>query len=268
MIAVMAAPRTQRTPLHEMMYRQLRSQIDSGMLRDGEQLPTELELADQFNVSRGTARHAVTRLVTEGIVVRTAGRGTFVAPRRLTYTARELLGFTEQILASGRTPSSEVIDVSVVDSADDADFDATFGEGALKMLSIERVRKADDHPVALEHLLLPWPRFAGLRDISLESVSIYDTLEELFGVHLQMGDFLLDIADLSARQAALLNETESTAVFLMHGTVFDQDEQPIMAVRSYYSRSQYSFRFSIPRETDSAKHVVAPKLLILAPGDE
>ena len=257
-MTAMAVGRTQRTPLHERMYRELRSQIDGGSIGEGEQLPTELELAERFAVSRGTARHAVTRLVADGIVVRTAGRGTFVAPRRLRYTARRLLGFTEQIRASGRTPSSEVIGVEVVD-VEGSGAAGTFGSSVPRLLSIERVRKADGEPVAIEHLLLPWPRFAGLRDIPLEAVSIYDTLEDLFGVRLLTGDFTLDIADLDQRQAALLQAPPGSPVFLMHGTVVDRDEQPIVAVRSYYRRSDYSFHFSLPRGAHASEQAVAPR---------
>lgn len=252
-----------RMPLYEKMYRELRARIDNGAFREGEQLPTELELADQFHVSRGTARQAITRLVNEGAVDRTAGRGTFVLSRRLVYTARELLGFTEQIRASGRIPSSEVIEIVIVDAIDNS-HGIDFGQGVERLLSIERVRKADGEPVALEHLLLPFPRFAGLRDTPLEKVSIYDSLEEQFGVRLQVGEFTLDIADLNGRQAMLLAEPEGTSVFLMSGTVTDQNGLPIVAVRSYYRRKKYSFTFSIPRETRVTAQYVPPRL-VLAP---
>jgi len=255
--------RRPRTPLYEKIYRELRTRIDSGQLREGDQVPTELELADEFHVSRGTARQAISRLVQEGAVERTAGRGTFVLSRRLVYTARELLGFTEQIRATGRTPSSEVMEISIVQAAGNS-HGVDFGPGVDRLLSIERVRKADDEPVALEHLLVPFPRFAGLRDIPLETTSIYDSLEEQFGVRLRAGEFTLDIADLTPRQAARLAEPEGTAVFLMSGTVTDQGGQPIVAVHSYYSRRKYSFTFSIPRENPVTARYV-PTRLVLSP---
>lgn len=256
----MAASRP-RTPLYEKMYQVLRARIDNGQLREGDRLPTELELADEFHVSRGTARQAISRLVHEGAVDRTAGRGTFVLSRRLIYTARELLGFTEQIRASGRTPSSEVMEIAVVDAADNS-HGVDFRSGVRKLLSIERARKADGEPVALEHLLVPFPRFAGLRDIPLETTSIYDSLEEQFGVRLQVGEFTLDIADLNTRQATLLAEPQGTSVFLMSGTVTDHGGMPIVAVRSYYSRKKYSFTFSIPRETHVTASYVPPRLIL------
>ncbi len=56
----------------------LRHQIISGELEPGAKLPPELELADKQGVSRGTARQAVMLLVSEGLVHRVQGKGTFV----------------------------------------------------------------------------------------------------------------------------------------------------------------------------------------------
>ena len=60
------------------MYRQiaddLRQQIESGELAPGAQLPTELELRDQFAASRNTVRDAITWLTSLGLVESRAGR--------------------------------------------------------------------------------------------------------------------------------------------------------------------------------------------------
>lgn len=55
----------------------LRARIDS--MEANEQLPPEIELCKQYNVSRITLRHAVDNLITEGLLVREQGRGTFRA---------------------------------------------------------------------------------------------------------------------------------------------------------------------------------------------
>lgn len=257
----MTAGGPRATPLYERIYQQLLGQIDSGELAEGQQLPTELELAERFDVSRGTVRQAVTRLVFDGVVERTAGKGTFVSPRRLVYRARELLGFTEQIRASGRVPSSQVVDLSTVTATNNS-HGIDFGETVPELLSIERVRLADGEAIALEHLLLPFPRFAGLREVELESRSIYDTLEELFGVQLTIGEFALDIAELTAPQAALLGEPTGSVAFAMSGVVRDQLGGPIVGVRSYYRRDKFSFTFAAPRESHAQLEYTQPRLVI------
>ena len=46
----------------------------------GERMPTERQLADQFDVSRAVTRRAMADIEAEGLIVRQVGRGTFVRP--------------------------------------------------------------------------------------------------------------------------------------------------------------------------------------------
>ena len=67
------------------MYRQiaddLRLQIETGELKPGEQLRTELELREKYEASRNTVRDAIKWLVTRGLVETRPGQGTFVPER-------------------------------------------------------------------------------------------------------------------------------------------------------------------------------------------
>jgi GntR family transcriptional regulator of arabinose operon len=57
-----------------------RERILDGSLPAGARLPTELELAQEHRISRGTVRQAMSTLVSEGLLERVRGRGTFVRP--------------------------------------------------------------------------------------------------------------------------------------------------------------------------------------------
>jgi GntR family transcriptional regulator len=72
-------------PMANPMYRQiaedLREQIESGVLRPGQQLRTELELRDHYGASRNTVRDAIKWLITLGLVETKPGQGTFVVQK-------------------------------------------------------------------------------------------------------------------------------------------------------------------------------------------
>src|SRR5262245_14596136 len=59
--------------------RALESDIESGVLKPGERLPTQRELADDINVALGTVTRAYGLAKAQGLVTGTIGRGTFVA---------------------------------------------------------------------------------------------------------------------------------------------------------------------------------------------
>lgn len=68
-------------PLYESIRREFKARIERGELPVGARILPELELAAQLQVSRSTARKALKSLEEEGLITRTAGRGSFVAAR-------------------------------------------------------------------------------------------------------------------------------------------------------------------------------------------
>ena len=67
-------------PVYVHIKRQLKNQIESGELPEGSRIPSELDLARQYGVSRNPTRQAMRDLEQEGYVTRAPGRGSFVAP--------------------------------------------------------------------------------------------------------------------------------------------------------------------------------------------
>lgn len=65
-------------PMYQQIAVDLRTQIESGALERGAQLPTELELCDRYASSRNTIRDAIKRLTSQGLVETRPGQGTFV----------------------------------------------------------------------------------------------------------------------------------------------------------------------------------------------
>jgi ABC-type glycerol-3-phosphate transport system substrate-binding protein len=68
-------------PLYYQLRLLIKREIDTGRLKPGDQIPTEAELCRRYEISRTPVRQALLELTREGVLVRTVGRGTFVAPR-------------------------------------------------------------------------------------------------------------------------------------------------------------------------------------------
>jgi GntR family transcriptional regulator len=65
-------------PMYQQIAEDLRRQIESGTLKPGQQLPTEIILREQYNASRNTIRDAIKRLTSLGMVETRPGAGTYV----------------------------------------------------------------------------------------------------------------------------------------------------------------------------------------------
>lgn len=130
-------------PSYQVVARDLRVRLLEGEFGNGKQLPTEAELAEVFEVSRQTVRRAFQDLVSEGLVERSRGRGTFAKPDSGGYVRQfgsidDLMNLSADttmhvvapltrrvdVIAAGRLqlPSDVVHEVGFVRSHDDVRF--------------------------------------------------------------------------------------------------------------------------------------------------
>ena len=77
--ALVMVNRDSPVPLYYQLKTYFKDQMESGLLHPGDRLPTEMDLCEQFGISRAPVRQALTDLAKEGYVYRRPGRGTFVA---------------------------------------------------------------------------------------------------------------------------------------------------------------------------------------------
>ena len=98
-------------PLYHQLYALIKSKIDSGELAQGSLLPSEIEFATRFAVSRITSKRALNELGRDGLVERRAGRGTHVRfrPPASPLLRAPLTGNLESLNVMGRETTVEVL---------------------------------------------------------------------------------------------------------------------------------------------------------------
>jgi GntR family histidine utilization transcriptional repressor len=92
------------------------SRIESGEWKVASRVPSENQLAEQFEVSRMTARRALLELVQEGFLVRSQGLGTFVADRKPVLSMLEVRNIAEEIAERGHSYRCRVLKLEEVDA--------------------------------------------------------------------------------------------------------------------------------------------------------
>jgi GntR family transcriptional regulator len=217
----------------------------------GDLLPSDAELCRQFGVSRMTARQAVQLLVNERLVERRRGKGTFVAAHRVPRALGSPLSFTESMRQKGLVASSRSIG-SRRDTANDAEARALGIMVGDPVCIIERVRLADDVPMAIERAVLPDVVAASI-DITLKSGSLHQEFEAS-GLVPSKAD-----ANVSARlstewERERLEIEPVTVVLVEERTIFDQDDRPLEHTVTLYAGDRYSFSVVLfPHDPDSTE---------------
>jgi GntR family transcriptional regulator len=155
-------------PLYRRIADDLRTQIETGQLERGKQLPPEAELSDRFGASRNTIRDAIKFLINLGLVETRAGQGTFVVDppdplvTKLTSDSPGLGGGEGAAYlseASERHPRSAIPTVELQTALGEIAFRLGVPEGTPVVSRHERrfIRsKHASQPTALESDETPW----------------------------------------------------------------------------------------------------------------
>ena len=95
-------------PMHAVVRADLHDAIRAGRFQPGDQVPTEPQLMERYEVSRTTVRRALRDLETLGLIVRQPGRGSFVSQPAVETRLDRLTGFVEDMEALGLTATASV----------------------------------------------------------------------------------------------------------------------------------------------------------------
>jgi GntR family transcriptional regulator len=141
-----------------------RERIVAGHWPAGEAIPPESELARQAGVALGTARQALSALVTEGLLERVHGRGTFVTRGLAQASMLRFFRFGPTARPDGSpdpVPSSRILERRLLRPSPEQARRLGLAAGA-RVLRVRRVRRLEARPVLLETLWLPLPVFEPL----------------------------------------------------------------------------------------------------------
>lgn len=151
-------------------------------LQQGEfdaRFPTDREIVAEYGVSRHTAREAVRRLTADGLIERTRGRGSFLRGPQFEQPLGTLYSLFRSIEATGAVQTSRVVSLG---RTTDARAAAMLGvEADAALVRLERIRLADDEPIAVDVVWLPERIGAPLLECDFGHTALYDELARRSG---------------------------------------------------------------------------------------
>jgi GntR family transcriptional regulator len=213
-------------------------QIQQGALKPGQQLPTEAELAQQYQVSRITAKRAMDELVHQGRAFRQQGRGTFVAQTRI----RDISGFgsfSQDMKSRGLTPGSRVLLLKEIDPDAETRTILRLVNGE-RVFILKRLRLANDDPVAVETSLLPCRLFPGLDHEDLNDQSLYALMKEKYLTIPTWADAEIEARLATKEETALLHLEPRKPVLAAHRLTFAANYDVIESVNSIYHGGRFT----------------------------
>ncbi|KAF0814139.1 putative HTH-type transcriptional regulator YurK [Andreprevotia sp. IGB-42] len=189
-------------PLYRQVVREVLARIETAAWRDDEALPSETELGKTLGVSQGTVRKALDVLVTEGVLYRRQGVGTFVAGTS-DFLARGR--FTPLTGMGGEAPKFELLGCVRINAGEQLAEVLGLRRGAA-LWQVRKLLRAGGQIVGLEELLLPESGFPDLdtRRIRELKGNVAELCWRDFGVRLKDGEVRYRAVAAAQAEARLL----------------------------------------------------------------
>lgn len=137
-----------RITLQEQLYDEIYDQIKTGVYKEGERIPPEMQLIEMYHISRVTVRKAIQQLVDDQILVKKHGKGTYVKTH--VHTEREFTGgsFTDTCLRMNAKPSTKIIECKLC--IGEKEILNQLNHDSKTLIEITRLRLVDDIPCIVE----------------------------------------------------------------------------------------------------------------------
>lgn len=212
--------------LYHIIEESLRNSINSGEWKKGTRIPSETVLADQFAVSRSTIRQAIANLVSDGLLIRRQGLGTFVASPiyqgdYLKFFFPEELGGRHKLISYQLEKGSHSVTSKLC------------MEDGSTITELIRLRFFGDDivPAVLEKSYFRPELFMLIQNSDL-SQKLYGIIEKSLGTRLTHFNNMIEPVIPTLEETKLLQLSVSSPVLLISRTCYDEKGEPLILTKS------------------------------------
>ncbi|HTN48176.1 MAG TPA: GntR family transcriptional regulator [Burkholderiaceae bacterium] len=241
-----APARASRPAVFSPLYRQIKDllvkSLDQGEWKPGELIPSEIELANRFQVSQGTVRKAVDELAAENLLVRRQGKGTFVATH---HEPRAQFRFLRVVPDAGESapPHSSFLECRRLRAPAEIARQLELRTGDA-VVYLRRLLSFGGDPIVLEDIWLPGTVFKGLTSERLAEYKgpLYGLFETEFGTRMIRAKEELRAVCAERQTAQLLGVAERSPLLLVERVSYSYGDRPVEVRRGLYVTEHYHYR--------------------------
>lgn len=233
-------------PLYARLREQLRADILEGRLLPQQRLPSESELTAAHGISRITVRQALNDLQKEGLLIKVHGKGSFVAPPRVTQDLARLRGLAESVEGSGHQVHGRLL--ALDDSTADAEVaQALQVETGSRVTELLSLRYLDRQPLSLNHSFVPPALGDRLRRIDFAGRDLLSVYERDFGLAIGHADLEISAGSATRLQAKHLKVAAGAPVLRLRRIVYSAQGRPLHLEMTCYRSDEFSYRVRVER---------------------
>lgn len=231
-------------PLHLQAEEELRKLIASEEYENGKLLPNEVDLSQQFKISRNTLRQAISTLVNEGLLVRKKGVGTKVARKSITGGVKNWHSFSQEMKMLGIQVRNYELHLSLKKA--NRSIAAFFGvEEGTRCVVLERLRGNSESPfVYFISYFNPNLPVTGEEDYNQP---LYEMLEKLYGIVVTLSKEEISAGLAGDKLSEKLELTPEDPILIRKRMVYDDQDRPVEYNIGYYRADSFTYKIEATR---------------------
>lgn len=237
--------RKEGIPLYVWIRDALKGEISQGVLKFGQKLPSEDELAGRFGVSRMTVRQGIAELIDDGQLYRRHGVGTFVAYPHLERDHTHLTSFFDAAGSDGFEPRATLLSQEVVPARQKV-AKALYIQPGEDVFRIKSLRYANNVPLAIHDAHLPHRLFSKIYSNNLDVANLWSLYEQC-GYKVKRAIQRIEAREANRDTAKLLDIREGAPILYKERTVYAEDGTPVEFTYCYNRGDIYSLTVSLER---------------------
>lgn len=203
----------------------LRQSMASGLLRPGDQLPSEAQLVERYGISPMTVRRAINILVDQGVVVAEQGRGTFVKPVAMS-AATFQLGQFQNLFSDREHTTVHLLETRIL-TADERVARKLAIKVGQRTIYMRRLLWNNDEPAFYHREYLIYDPKRPIVEAELEVTSLQQLFSGSGESLLKHGDISIEATLLDDEEARLLKAPQPMAAFCFEHLFYDFDNRPV-----------------------------------------
>ncbi|MGL5312272.1 MAG: GntR family transcriptional regulator, partial [Peptostreptococcaceae bacterium] len=195
-------------PIYKTIENHIKELINSKTLKQGDLIPSEKQLSEEFEVTRMTVRSALNNLVKEGYITRRRGIGSIVLGSKIYDNISAISGFTREMKNKGFEVSNIVVDLQIVEADEELSTNLNIEVGD-NVWEIKRIRLADNIKVSYMITYMPVKLFPNLNKKYCVG-SLYEYIEQGCGYKIAVSERAVEavISDVELEEMLDLNKKE------------------------------------------------------------
>ena len=230
----------QPIPKYYQIYEELLDQIREGKFEENDRFPSDHELVDEFDVSRGTVREAIKLLIQQGYLVREQGRGTFITFEKIEQDPDKLMGFTELMKRHDIQPTARILEKEIESPSRHLQKLMDLNSDS-KLVHIVRVRYGDHRPLIIERSFFNYDLFEPIISKDLENNSIFDLLYEHTDTRLGKATQQIEAISAGRSEYKYLNVSLGTPLLLIKRLIKTKEEVCFQYSEDVYRSDRINF---------------------------